>query len=405
MKKKSLIILFLLLLTAGVDLCYGAIITVGKGKAITTIKKGILKAHDGDTVLVFPGLYLEGNIIIDKAITLLGKGMPTLDGEKLHEPISVKSPYVTISGFRIKSSGYSSMDDKAGVKIYNTHHVRILNNDLSDNCFGIYAQNAVHVEIKGNTIQAFGKAEQLIGNGIHAWQSDSLHIKDNIIKGHRDGIYLEFVTHTEVINNLSEHNLRYGLHFMFSHNNSYIENIFRSNGAGVAVMHTHHVHMENNVFEENWGDASYGLLLKDISDSKIINNKFDHNTTGIFMEGSNRIHIEHNDFQANGWAIKVQASCMDNIFKDNNFMQNTFDVATNGTMTLNHFESNYWDKYEGYDLNKDGIGDIPFRPVSLFSMLVERYPTMMILFRSFMVTLFDRTEKLLPSLTPEGLKR
>lgn len=85
-------------------------------------------------------------------------------------------------------------------------------------------------------------------------------------------------------------------------------------------------------------------------------------------------------------------------------MQNTFDVATNGTMTLNHFERNYWDKYEGYDLNKDGIGDIPFRPVSLFSMLVERYPTMMILFRSFMVTLFDRTEKLLPSLTPEGLK-
>lgn len=95
---------------------------------------------------------------------------------------------------------------------------------------------------------------------------------------------------------------------------------------------------------------------------------------------------------------------MDNDFKNNNFLQNTFDVATNGTLTLNNFENNYWDKYEGYDLDKDGIGDIPFRPVSLFSMLVERYPSAMLLFRSFMVTLFDRTEKLLPSLTPEGLK-
>ena len=85
-------------------------------------------------------------------------------------------------------------------------------------------------------------------------------------------------------------------------------------------------------------------------------------------------------------------------------MQNTFDVATNGALSLNYFENNYWDKYEGYDLDKDGIGDIPFRPVSLFSMLVERYPSAMLLFRSFMVTLFDRTEKLLPSLTPESLK-
>ncbi len=191
---------------------------------------------------------------------------------------------------------------------------------------------------------------------------------------------------------------------MFSHENSYISNTFRSNGAGVAVMYTKHVHMENNNFEENWGDAAYGLLLKDISDSQIINNQFSRNTTGIFMEGSNRIHIEHNNFKSNGWGLKIQSSCMDNVLKDNNFLQNTFDVATNGTLTLNSFVHNYWDKYEGYDLDKDGFGDIPFRPVSLFSMMVERYPSAMLLFRSFMAMLFDRTEKLLPSLTPEGLK-
>ena len=40
----------------------------------------------------------------------------------------------------------------------------------------------------------------------------------------------------------------------------------------------------------------------------------------------------------------------------------------------------------------------------MFSMIVERNPPVMILFRSFMVSLLDKTEKMLPSLTPENLK-
>lgn len=379
-------------------------IHVGKDQAVKTIKQGVAMAVAGDTVLVMPGLYKEGNIVIDKPITLAGKDLPTLDGEKKYEPISIKSPDVCIQGLLIKSSGHSSINDIAAIKIYNTHSIKVIDNVLEDNFFGVYSQNSRNVEVRGNKIQAYGTAEQLIGNGVHAWKSDSLHIEGNEIIGHRDGIYLEFVTHTHVINNLSLRNLRYGLHFMFAHDNSYVGNTFRANGAGVAVMYTRNVHMENNKFEENWGDAAYGLLLKDISDSQIINNQFDRNTTAIFMEGSNRIHLENNNFQANGWAIKVQSSCMDNAFRNNNFIQNTFDVATNGTMMLNTFSKNYWDKYEGYDLNRDGIGDVPFRPVSLFSMMVERYPSVMLLFRSFMVTLFDRSEKLLPSLTPEGMK-
>jgi len=42
--------------------------------------------------------------------------------------------------------------------------------------------------------------------------------------------------------------------------------------------------------------------------------------------------------------------------------------------------------------------------VSLYSMIVERFPAAMILFRSFMVSLLDRTEKMVPGITPEQLK-
>jgi parallel beta-helix repeat protein len=92
-------------------------------------------------------------------------------------------------------------------------------------------------------------------------------------------------------------------------------NIFRQNGAGVAVMFTRRVKMFNNFFEDNWGDAAYGLLLKEISDSYILHNTFKGNTSGIYMEGTNRIELEENSFINNGWGMKIQASCMDNVIR------------------------------------------------------------------------------------------
>ena len=94
---------------------------------------------------------------------------------------------------------------------------------------------------------------------------------------------------------------------------------------------------------------------------------------------------------------------MDIAVTKNNFLSNTFDVGTNGSLVLNTFNFNYWDKYEGYDLDKNKLGDIPYRPVSLFSMILEKMPPAMMLFRSFMVTILDKTEKIIPSITPENL--
>ena len=121
------------------------------------------------------------------------------------------------------------------------------------------------------------------------------------------------------------------------------------------------------------------------------------------MEGSSRILMRKNLFKNNGWALQIQASCDDITVLQNNYIGNTFDVSTNGNLVLNKFDSNYWDKYDGYDLNRDKIGDVPYRPVSMYSMMVEQNPTIMMLFRSFIVGLMDKTEKVLPSLIPENL--
>ena len=378
------------------------VIEVGTNKPVKSIKKALSFAKDGDTVLVHKGIYKEGNIIIDKKIVFMGKNFPILDGQKKYEVLSIKADSVVVQGFKVIRSGYASLEDPCAIKVYNKNNVVIQNNVLDDNFFGIYIQNGRDCLIKNNKIVAYGKEEQQIGNGIHCWKSNNLQVIGNSISGHRDGIYFEFVTNSVIWRNISANNIRYGLHFMFSNDDAYISNVFKNNGAGVAVMFTKNVKMFNNYFEENWGDSAYGLFLKEISDSHIIGNKFYKNTSGIHMEGTNRIWIEKNIFEANGWAMKIQASCVDNEIVRNNFIGNTFDMGTNGSLVLNKFDTNYWDKYEGYDLNKDGLGDVPYHPLSLFAVLVEKNPSAMLLFRSFMITLLDKSEKVLPSITPDN---
>jgi len=122
------------------------------------------------------------------------------------------------------------------------------------------------------------------------------------------------------------------------------------------------------------------------------------------MEGSSRCTFSKNVFDKNGWAIKMQANCDDNTILRNSFLGNTFDLSTNGSLVLNTLDFNYWDNYQGYDLNKDGVGDVPYHPVSLYSMVVEKMPSSVMLWRSFLIYLLDRTEKVVPSITPENLK-
>ncbi|NEU09543.1 nitrous oxide reductase family maturation protein NosD [Flavihumibacter sp. R14] len=379
-------------------------ITVGKSRSVKTIQKGIDMANTGDTVLVYPGIYKERNILLQKSIVLKGINHPVLDGENKYEILSVKTKNATIDGFRLQHSGRSEMRDMGALNIYDSYRVTAINNILDDTNFGFYIQNSRSCTIKDNSITAYGKNEVQSGNGINAWRSDSLLIIGNTIKGHRDGLYFEFVTNSLVWRNISTRNVRYGIHFMFSHHDTYIGNVFEDNDSGVAVMYTNHIYMYNNHFLNNWGDAAYGILLKDITDSDISGNHFTKNTVAIHMEGCSRINLYKNAFYDNGWAVKIQASCDNNDFTRNNFTGNTFDIGTNGSLVLNTFNGNYWDKYEGYDLNRDRTGDVAYHPVSMYSMIIDSNPAALVLFRSLIVSLLDESEKILPGVTPEELR-
>ena len=402
MKKALHIITFVFLLFATAA-GLAKTITVCNSCSVKTIQEGINQASEGDTVFVKKGVYKEFNIILDKSITLLGENLPTIDGEDKGEIIKIVSDNVTIDGFKIINVGTSYTSDYAAVRVIKRNGFLIQNLELEKLFFGIYLEKSNDGKVLNNKISGDAVNEYNSGNGIQLWYCKDVEVRGNNVQNVRDGIYLEFSDNIKISHNISRNNLRYGLHFMFSNHNVYDYNTFENNGAGVAVMFSKFVEMNHNIFKENWGTAAFGLLLKEINDAKITENVFKENTVGINIEGSNRIDYKNNDFISNGWAIKVRGACYTNNFENNNFLYNSFDISYNSNLNDNKFDRNFWSNYTGYDLDKNGIGDVPYRPVKLFSYIVNRTPETIILLRSLFIDIIDFSEKVSPVFTPDNL--
>lgn len=367
------------------------------------ISSVIENAKNGDVFIIKSGNYKVDNLKITKSIKLIGENLPIIEGNNKNEVITVIASNVTIKGLVISGAGVSFIQENAAIKLNEVSNCVIEDNILKDNFFGIYLAKSFNCVIRNNRIEAFNKKETNSGNGIHLWYSKGITIINNQIIGHRDGIYFEFVMHSLIKNNYSKNNLRYGLHFMFSDSCSYVDNTFETNGAGVAVMYTKNVTMKGNHFINNWGAASFGVLLKDLTDCLIEENYFNRNTNGLYLEGCSRITVRRNNFISNGWGIKLMANSMNNWFSNNNFISNSFDVLTNSKNNFNTFSQNYWSKNNGYDLDRDGFADVPYRPVKMFSVLVERQQASMIFIHSLFIELLNVAESIVPSLTPVNL--
>ena len=378
-----------------------ATISVSPSGPVRTLTEAIARARPHDTIILRSGVYREPTIVVGKPLDIRGEGLPVLDGEGARQIMTVTADSVRVRGIHFEHVGASFVTDPAAIKVTDARDCDIEDNVIDDAFFGIYLARVTGCTIARNRIAAKNRREMLSGNGIHLWQSREVTIADNSVYGHRDGIYFEFVHNSVISGNISERNVRYGLHFMFSDDCRYVGNTFRNNGAGVAVMFTRRVQMIGKKFENNWGGAAYGLFLKEISDSRLERNVFRRNTVALVADGANRLDANHNDFIDNGWALKLEASTDEAKFTSNNFSGNTFDVSSNGNAQSTTFAGNYWQEYTGYDLDRNGTGDVPHRPVRLFSMVVANNSPAIILLRSPFVRLLDTAERIIPALTPE----
>jgi nitrous oxidase accessory protein len=374
--------------------------TVAPGGSIAAAIAG---ARPGDTIWVAAGVHREPTIVVDRRLTITGDPGAIIDGAAATHILRVEADDVVVRGLHFRNVLPSHVEDRAAIRVGEVRGCVIERNVIDDAFFGIYLAASERCRVAGNVLHAGRSTEDSSGNGIHLWTARDIEVLGNRVTGHRDGIYLEFVHDSRIAGNVSEGNLRYGLHFMYSDDCRYEQNVFERNGAGVAVMYTKRVTMTGNRFDQSWGAAAYGLLLKEVYDATLVSNVFSRNTAGLVADGATRLVANGNRFENNGWGIRLLASTDDARFADNVFAANTFDVATNSRRSTVRFAGNYWDEYRGYDLDRDGRGDVAHRPVRLFSMIVAANEPALILLRSPIQAVLDAAERAFPTLTPETL--
>jgi nitrous oxidase accessory protein len=378
-------------------------IVVSPDGPLRSVAEAVRIAPAGARVIVRAGRYREHPFVIDRPITLVGEGRPILEPIGAATLIRVTADDVALRGLVLGSVAPSHREDRAALRFERVRRCVAEDLDVRDAPFGIVVVESTDCRVVRNIIRGPGTSMRPLGNAIHVWSSERVTVADNVATGHRDGLYFEFVRQATVERNHSERNGRYGLHFMFSDRCSYRDNRFEANGAGVAVMYSREVAMERNRFHANRGATAYGLLLKDIDDSRLHANHFSDNTVALLVEGGGRLMVTGNRFVRNGWGVRLMANSAANRFEGNVFEGNSFDMATNSRATSAVVSGNWWDRYTGFDLDRDGRGDVAFRPVRLFSLLVASHPPSMILMRSAFVDLLDTAERALPVLTPETL--
>lgn len=387
-------------------------ITVGKGSHYTSITKALESSSDGDVIIVKEGIYNE-NIIINKMVKLFGENEPVIEGSYRGDVVKIEADKVIFKGFTVRKSGTDLLQDESGIKVLNSQGVIIEDNKLEDVLIGIYLYSSPGNIVKDNSSsgRADSTTQETNGNGVHLWKSPNNTIEGNQIRKHRDGIYVEFSPGNVIRGNLCRGNVRYGLHYMYSDENIFDGNTFEGNGTGSALMYSKNIILRKNTFKDNLGLNGIGILLKSLSDSTVEENLIADNTVGIFMDDANRNIFTRNNFLRNGWAIDLFSSSTDNILYANNFSDNNYQVMTDTERSINQFfkdsKGNYWSDYKGYngyDLNGDGIGDIPYKPVKLLSYLVKRYPDLTVFIDSPGFQALEFAERVLPVLNPVNLE-
>ena len=254
----------------------------------TTIQSALAAANMHDTVEVQKGIYKESPILIKKPVTLKGIDNPTFDGENKDHVVDILSDDVQLEGFKISNSGISDIHEFAGIHVENVKGCKFKNNILENNTYGFYFAKVENCVIENNSSIGNAVNEVSGGNGIHLWSCHHIHILKNKTDKHRDGIYLEFSTDLLIEENISTGSIRYGLHFMFSSGNKFYRNHFIYNSTGVAIMYSKNIEVKGNFFEKSKDANSYGILLKDITDSEFTNNVFRENTIGITADNATR---------------------------------------------------------------------------------------------------------------------
>lgn len=351
----------------------------------TSISSALEAASDGDTIEVNGGIYNE-HIEIDKPLILIGINKPKIDGGGKGTIVLIKAAGVTFKGFHVSGSGEGLSVEDTGIVLDSAPNSIIEGNYLDDVLFGIYLKNSSGAIIRNNKIIGKDLPIPVRGDGIRLWYSSDAKILDNTITRARD-LVMWWSGDTLIKGNTVEKG-RYGLHYMYSNNNLFEDNLFIENYVGGFLMYSKNIRFNRNTFAQNQGPATgYGVGFKDLDDIVAKDNLIIDNRIGLYMDNSPTSvdswnTLENNIIAFNDIGMSFMPSIERNQIVSNNFVDNVEQVEVRGGGALegnNWFtkgKGNYWSDYVGYDENNDGIGEIPYKSESLFESIIDKYPNL-----------------------------
>ena len=365
-------------------------------------------AADNAIIVPPPGRY-EGNLRIRKPVIIDGQNQVTFDGLGKGTVVEIRAKNVTLRNLTVTGSGDDVHSEPACIRA-ETGPVRIEGCTLLDAYFGIDLKESPDSYIVGNSVHGKNLDPERRGDGIRIWWSAGTTIEGNTVSDSRDMVFWYSENITVARNTVN--NSRYGLHFMYSHNTTLTDNTLSGNSVGIYLMYSNSIRLTRNQMINSRGASGYGLGLKDCDDIIIEGNALLANRVGVYVDNSPSSIGSTGLFKSNLIAFNevgllATPNTHDNVFTGNAFIENEESAATHGPGRLvsNTFErngiGNYWSDYAGIDLDRDGVGDMPYEPRSLFGAMLSAEPNLRLFVYSPAQQAIEFTAKALPELRPE----
>ncbi|HJW26000.1 MAG TPA: nitrous oxide reductase family maturation protein NosD [Rhodocyclaceae bacterium] len=377
------------------------------GQAAQPLQPWLDTALPGAVIRLLPGVY-TGPAIITKPLTLEGDGKAIIDAGGKGTVLTVKANGVTLRGLVLRGSGDSHDAIDGGLMVEGRGH-RIENNVIEDVLFGISLHQVTDSVVRGNRIRSRPVDSADRGDGIRIWYSTHNRIENNDIGQIRD-ITVSNSPRNRFVGNTVRDSRR-ALNFLFA-NRSLVEgNLFERNSTGIVALNSDGLLIRNNRILHAMDASGAGVALKETSAALVEGNDIVHCAHGIMADSPsnplNRIVFHGNRIAHNVTGVYFYGEKGGHIAIGNRFQSNLWPVSVvgNGDPLNDTWWGNYWDDYEGFDRNGDGVGDTPHEVYAYADRIWMATPASKFFRSSPVLELLDFLERLAPFSTPDLILR
>jgi nitrous oxidase accessory protein len=366
-------------------------------------------AQPGSAFCLAPGEY-PAPLRIPSGVSLWGPRSAVVRSTGQGTTVQLEGQGARLLGLTVDGSGrrFDTLDAAVRVQgddlVVEGVHVR-------NATFGILVNLSNRVVLRGNqVVGSGGPALGMRGDAIRLWETRDSVVEDNRVEASRD-VVVWYSSGNRVLRNTVRGG-RYGTHFMYSHGNLVEDNHYLGNEVGIFVMYSRDLTLRRNLLADATGAAGMGLGLKESGNIAAVDNRFVHNSVGLYLDSSPLQVNDSNLFEGNLFrlgevGVVFHSSPSRNAFRGNSFRDNhdSVQVEGGGNALEATWHGNDFDDYAGYDLDGDGVGDVPYELRSLSGELVAHYPDLAFFRGSPTLALVRAAGELLPLFAPRTLLR